>query len=125
MCAHMEVGCEEHAALQAHAGDDVLHLVPVQAVWQNGDGRLVHGAPVPAHRAPGALCRAAARPPLLVYTVLLHMRSHVVMELPSDCLTYGNIPPLFLQKDGVHGKISKICCDIGPFQTVPLLRHAS
>lgn len=117
MCAHMEVRCEEHAALQAHAGDDVLHLVPVQAVRQNGDGRLVHGAPIPAHRAPGAVCRAAAQTSLLVYTVLLHMRSHVVAELPNDWLLYGNIPLLFAK--GWCARKAIICCVIGPVQNSP------
>lgn len=69
----MEVGREEHAALQAHASDDILHGVAVQAVRQNGDGRRVHSAPEPAHCAPCALRTCPTRAPLHSYALLLHV----------------------------------------------------
>ncbi len=73
MCAHMQVGCEEHAALQAQPGNDILDTMPVQAVRQDGDGRLVHISAVPADRAPRALRLAAACTLLSVAALLLRM----------------------------------------------------
>jgi hypothetical protein len=50
--AHMEGGSEQDALLQLEANDDILDLVPVQAVGVQRHRRRVDGAPVPEFAAP-------------------------------------------------------------------------
>jgi len=49
----MQLVGEQYAALQIHAADDLLDLVAIQPMGQNGHGRAVHLVSKPGVRGPG------------------------------------------------------------------------